>query len=59
MCSLNYCEKKIYYYLAKSGPLIINKFNANLIFLGGQGDERGCSPLKLSIRLKLQGLFTC
>lgn len=58
MYSLNYCEKKIYYYLAKSGPLII-KFNANLIFLGGQGDERVCSLLKLSIRLNLQGLFTC
>lgn len=35
MYSLNYCEKKICYYLAKSGPLII-KFNTNLIFLGGQ-----------------------
>lgn len=58
MYSLNYCEKKIYYYLAKSGPLII-KFNANLIFLGGHGDERVCSLLKLSIRLNLQGLFTC
>lgn len=58
MYSLNYCEKEMCYYLAKSGPLII-KFNANLVFLGGQEDERGCSLLKLSIRLNLQGLFTC